>query len=373
MDFNIGDNLSSNAYGDVKDEGYYIAKGLVNSSFLPMVMRAAIKLNVFEIMNNSTKTHLSPSHIASQLPNNKNPNAHIFLDRMLRFLASYSVLTCTTNNNVNVSSSGSVEVERLYGLTPTCKYFVKNKDGASLATSLLASTDKVMLDTCGYLDEIVLEPDFSMDDKVYGGMNAYEYFAQHPEWKELCNTIMSDETLITMERILDKYKGFDGLKVVVDVGGGIGTNINLIVSKYPTIKGINFDSPLVIETAPAYPGVEHVGGDMFVSVPKGDAIFMKWILHNWKDEECLTLLKKCYEAIPNEGKVIVVEGLIPEVPKPDDNATRDICASDIIMTMSFGAKERTEKDYEALAKGSGFTGIRLVCNACNLWVIEFLK
>uniref|UniRef100_F6HU95 O-methyltransferase C-terminal domain-containing protein n=1 Tax=Vitis vinifera TaxID=29760 RepID=F6HU95_VITVI len=27
-------------------------------------------------------------------------------------------------------------------------------------------------------------------------------------------------------------------------------------------------------------GVEHVAGDMFTSVPNGDAIFMKWILHS---------------------------------------------------------------------------------------------
>ncbi|KAK9099999.1 hypothetical protein Scep_023429 [Stephania cephalantha] len=371
MDFSsIRDSLSSNAHGDVNDEDYCFAMELVNACLLPMVMRAAIKLNVFEIMNNSSKTHhLSPSHIASQLPNNKNPNAPFVLDQILRFLASHSVLTCTTSKqNVNV---GGIEVGRLYGLTPVCKYFIKNEDGVSLTANLLASTDKMMLEPCYYLDEVVLKPGFSADEKVYG-MNAYEYFARHPELNELCNAAMSAPTSITMKRILDMYKGFDGLKVVVDVGGGLGTNINLIVSKYPTIKGINFDSPHVVETAPSYPGVEHVGGDMFVSVPKGDAIFMKWILHNWKDEECLKLLKKCYEALPNGGKVIVVEGLIPEVPKPD-NATRDMCALDIIMTMSFGAKERTEKEYEALAKGSGFAGIKLVCNACNLWVIEFLK
>ncbi|KAK9115192.1 hypothetical protein Syun_021989 [Stephania yunnanensis] len=354
----ICENQSSNA----NDEDYYFAKGLVNACLLPMVMRAAIKLNVFEIMNKASKTPLSSSHIASQLPNNKNPNAQLVLDRMLCFLASHSVLTCTTATNKKVNDSrsnvdGAIEVERLYGLTPACKYFIKNEDGASLTASLLASTDKMLLEPCYYLDEVVLEPDFSVDEKVYG-MNAYEYFAKNPELNELCNTTMSHETSITMKRILDKYKGFDGLKVVVDVGGGIGTNINFIVSKYPTIKGINFDSPHVVETAPSYPGVEHVGGDMFVSVPKADAIFMKWILHNWKDEQCLILLKKCHEALPKGGKVIVIEGLLPEVPKPDD-ATRDMCALDIIMTMSFGAKERTEKEFEDLAKESGFASIRL--------------
>lgn len=46
---------------------------------------------------------------------------------------------------------------------------------------------------------------------------------------------------------------------------------------------------------------------MFESVPKGDAIFMKWILHNWSDDLCIKLLKNCYDAIPSDGKVIVVE------------------------------------------------------------------
>ncbi|KAH0664792.1 hypothetical protein KY285_025998 [Solanum tuberosum] len=48
-----------------------------------------------------------------------------------------------------------------------------------------------------------------------------------------------------------------------------------IVSKYPHIKGVTFDLPHVIKDAPVYPGVEHVAGDMFQSVPQGDVIFMK--------------------------------------------------------------------------------------------------
>ncbi|KAF1877942.1 hypothetical protein Lal_00049334 [Lupinus albus] len=63
---------------------------------------------------------------------------------------------------------------------------------------------------------------------------------------------------------------------VADVGGGLGINLNLITSKYPHLHGINFDLPHVIEHVPTYVGMEHVGGDMFESVPHGDAIFMKY-------------------------------------------------------------------------------------------------
>ncbi|KAK9098094.1 hypothetical protein Syun_025139 [Stephania yunnanensis] len=167
-------------------------------------------------------------------------------------------------------------------------------------------------------------------------MDAYEYLAKDEELNELFNRTMYHETTIVMKKILNKYKGFDGLKVVVDIGGGIGTNISLInISNYWVAAG-----------------VEHVGGDMFLNVPKGDAIFMKLVLHNWKDGECITLLKKCHEALPEGGKVIVVEGIVPVVPEPD-NATRHVYGFDIMM-MTTKAKERTEKEFEVLAKESGF-------------------
>ncbi|KAJ0078195.1 hypothetical protein Patl1_36997 [Pistacia atlantica] len=58
------------------------------------------------------------------------------------------------------------------------------------------------------------------------------------------------------------YKGFEGLKVLVDVGGGIGVTLDVITSKYPHIKGINFDLPHVLAEAPTYSGVKHGGGDI---------------------------------------------------------------------------------------------------------------
>jgi len=58
-----------------------------------------------------------------------------------------------------------------------------------------------------------------------------------------------------MKNVLESYKGFEGIKRLVDVGGGLGININLITSKYPYIHGINFDLPHVIQDAPSYPGM----------------------------------------------------------------------------------------------------------------------
>ena len=59
-----------------------------------------------------------------------------------------------------------------------------------------------------------------------------------------------------MKKLLENYKGFEGVSTLVDVGGGIGATLNMIISKHPTIKGINFDLPHVIQDAPTYPGIK---------------------------------------------------------------------------------------------------------------------
>lgn len=66
---------------------------------------------------------------------------------------------------------------------------------------------------------------------------------------------MNNHTTIVMNKVLKCYKGFKDIKKLVDVGGGLGININLITSTYPHMQGINFDLPHVIKHAPSYPGM----------------------------------------------------------------------------------------------------------------------
>ena len=45
----------------------------------------------------------------------------------------------------------------------------------------------------------------------------------------------------------------------------------------------------------------------------------------------------------------------------------------IMLAHNPGGKERTEKEFEALANKSGFKGIKVVCNAFGVYIIELLK
>lgn len=90
-------------------------------------------------------------------------------------------------------------------------------------------------------------------NKAYG-MTAFDYHGTDPRFNKVFNQGMSNHSTITMKKILQTYDGFDGLMSVVDVGGGTGATLNIILSKYPSIKGINFDLPHVVQDAPSYPG-----------------------------------------------------------------------------------------------------------------------
>ncbi|GMN42757.1 hypothetical protein TIFTF001_011959 [Ficus carica] len=89
-----------------------------------------------------------------------------------------------------------------------------------------------------------------------------------------------------------------------------------------------------------------------------------WILHDWGDEYCLKLLKNCYEAIPDNGKVIVVEAIFPVKPAIviDVKSTSQIDVS--LMTQTQGGKERSQEEFLAFATGAGFRGIKFVCFVC---------
>nr|DAD41958.1 TPA_asm: hypothetical protein HUJ06_016281 [Nelumbo nucifera] len=338
---------------------------LASASVLPMALKVTTELDVFEIISRAgPDAYLSASEIALHL-HTENPDAATMLDRVLSLLTSYSVLKCSLVKRDND------QVERRYGLAPVCKFFTNSRDGVSLRPLLLLHQDKLHMDSWYQLRDAILEGGIPFHKEH--GMTLFQYCEKDSRYNEFFNKGMSGHTTIVLKKILDTYKGFEGLKEVVDVGGGNGTTLKMITSRYPQIKGINFDLLHVIEAAPSYPGVKHVGGDMFEYVPKGEAIFMKWILHDWNDEDCLKILRNCWKALPKSGKVIIVESILPMAPEASYRSNIAFTHDLVMLTHCPGGKERTQKEFEALAIDSGFAGCEIVCNAYHTWVMEFHK
>ncbi|KAK3232366.1 hypothetical protein Dsin_004247 [Dipteronia sinensis] len=348
---------------DEDEEGTYsYAMQLSMSIVLPMALHTATELGVFEIIAKAGPGgKLSASEIAAKLPTTNPADAAAMLDRILRLLVSHRVIGCSVVGGD----------QRLYNLAPVSKYFVTNQDGVSLCPLLSLAQDKVFIKSWFELKNAILQGGIPFNN-IYG-MHLYEYLGTDTRFNQVFNRVMFNHTTIVMKRILNYYKGFEQFNQLVDVGGGLGVTLDIITSKYPHIKGINFDLPHVIQQAPSFLGVEHVCGDMFERIPNGDVILMKWILHNWEDEYCFKLLKNCYKAIPETGKVVVIDTVVPIAPEIN-NSAREISLMDVQMLLQLpGGKERTQEEYKTLATGAGFKGVNFECVVCDLSIMEFYK
>lgn len=343
---------------------------LASSCILPMTLKAAIELDMLEILvqgcgGPSGKPLMTATDVTSRL-NTDNPQAEAMVDRMLRLLATYNVVECA----VELGDDGKSVIRR-YGPAPVCKWLTKDKDGFSIAPLLLMNQDKILMESWYYLKDTVMEGGIPFN-KAYG-MTAFEYNAKSPRLNRLFNEGMKSHSIVFTKSFLEIYQGFGDINTLVDVGGGIGATLGMITAKFPHIKAINFDLPHVIAEAPKLPRVEHIGGDMFESVPTGDTIMMKLILHDWSDEHCLKLLKNCYKGLPDDGKVIILDAIVPVNPD-SSHLARCVSHVDLIMMANNpGGKERTEQEFRYLAKASGFLGFQANYISANTWAIELTK
>ncbi|KAK7349006.1 hypothetical protein VNO80_23828 [Phaseolus coccineus] len=352
------------------DDAYLSAVLLCYSNVLPAVLNAAIDMDLFDVIakakSSCDDSSFSASQIASLLPN-QHPQLAARLERMLPLLASYSLFHCSIRTNEDGKK------ERVYALSPVGEYFSYDHDErislAPLSTLFHRGFHDLWKDAKGaYLD-----PNCSDHFESVYGMPSYQYMEKDTELNEVFFKAMAYAAPVELKRVIKVYKGFEGLSTLVDVGGGIGQALKLILSAYPSIKGVNFDLPQTIQDAPPHPGIEHVGGDMFESVPSGDAILVKFVCHNWADEDCIKFLRNCHKALPPHGKVIVMDYIIPEVPNSSD-ASKHTIILDNHMFLAHGGRERTEIEFENLCKSSGFSKFHAACiSISSIRVMEFYK
>jgi len=208
-------------------------------------------------------------------------------------------------------------------------------------------------------------------EHIYG-MKSWEYRAQNPDLNALMNNFFTEVSMMDNTAIVSAYD-FSGIGTLVDVAGGHGSLIAAILNANPTIHGILFDQPHVI--AGAQPVLEATGvaqrcelvaGDMFASVPGGgDAYLLKSIVHDWNDDQAVAILSNCRRAMKQEGKLLVVESVIPPGNNPHSGKLVDIT-----MLVAETGRERTEDEFKALFTGSGFTMTKLFPTQSRFSVIE---
>jgi hypothetical protein len=201
----------------------------------------------------------------------------------------------------------------------------------------------------------------------------FDYFGRTPELSEVFNEAMTSLSAMVVPAVLEAYD-FSGIGMLVDVAGGHGKVLTSVLKAYPTMKGVLFDLPYVVEGA--RPVIDALGlqgrcraegGDMFAAVPAGgDAYVMKHIVHDWDDERALALLRNVRAALRDgRGRVLLIESVI----EPDGQRS-PVTFADYEMLMLAGSRERSEADFRALLAAAGFELTRVVQTKSPLSVVE---
>lgn len=204
------------------------------------------------------------------------------------------------------------------------------------------------------------------------GMDVWKFFEQNPNNAKTFNDAMTGMTLAVNAAVLASYD-FSSINTLVDVGGGHGGLLTSILKMNPGMNGIVFDAPSVVEGAKIRVQSEGlgdrctaVGGDFFKSVPTGgNAYVLKWIIHDWNDERAIAILKNCHSAMSDNGKLLLVEAVVPSGSQPHFSKFIDL--NMLVMT---GGCERTEDEYRMLLKASGFNLTRIVPTESPMSIVE---
>ncbi|KAJ4799084.1 O-methyltransferase family protein [Rhynchospora pubera] len=249
-----------------------------------------------------------------------------------------------------------------YQLTPASELLLT--DGSNLGAYVRLFTQSQSMKDWSQLSEVFKDTgNCTLFEKMHDGKKAWEILKETPESGNRFNEAMASQSNSIMRGLVARCSNiFDGLNSLVDVGGGTGTAIKIIVEAFPGLKCTLFDLPHVVQNALKSDSFDVIGGDMFEKIPPANAIFLKKVLHDWGDEDCVRILKKCKEAVlessKNGGKVIVVD-IVIDLENSDTKAVETSLLYDISMMSIHGSKERNKQEWHDIILGADYSGYKI--------------
>jgi hypothetical protein len=258
--------------------------------------------------------------------------------------------------------------------------FALTPDGDALRTgapvsaraAVLMITDPSMWRPAGEMTRCLTDGTTAFD-ALYGTA-FFEHFARSPETAAVFHAGMASLSEAENRPIVQSWD-FPEHATVVDVGGGYGGLLREVLAAGPTLRGVLQDRAHVLAghrlADPVPGGADPAGrwttaeGSFFDSIPPGDVLMLKLILHDWEDDQCRTVLRNCRTALNPGGRVLVVDAVLPEGDTPHRGK-----ALDLMMMTSLGGRERTEADFTRLLADAGLRLERVIPTPAVLSIVE---
>lgn len=313
--------------------------------WLTQALAAAVRLGIADALSDGPQTAEEIAHRVGT-----DPRATY---RLMRALASHSVLKLRRDGR--------------FALTRTGRALVSDNPN-SVAPMLAFVGHPAHREHWSNLEHSVRTGETAVS-KVRG-MSFFDYTDTDPELAQVFNDAMTGASAVSIESAVPAYD-FSNSKLIVDVGGGHGALLAAVLRKAPDARGVLFDLPQVVAGAGATLAdvasrCDLTGGSFFDSVPTGgDTYLLKTVIHDWDDEQSLTILRNVRAAIAPGGKVLLFEMVLPEGAPAHLGLVLDL-----EMLVAAGGQERTQREYAELLSRAGFRLQRVVPTTSPIAIIE---
>ncbi len=277
------------------------------------------------------------------------------LHRLMRTLASLGILTH--------------RADQCFGLTPL---------GEALKTGAPGAARSAILSLAGQWSWRAWE-EFSHSietgetamEKAWG-KPLFDFLAENPQEASYFSEAMVGIHGPEPPAVAAAYD-FSGFGTIVDVGGATGNLLSAILTRYPNPRGVLYDLPHVVSDAPTllsrYDLNDRVAieeGSFFERVPDGgDAYLLSHIIHDWNEDQCLTILGNCRKVLKPDGRLLIIEFVLPSGDTPHFGKL-----SDMVMLAIPGGEERTEQEYAALLERADLRLTRVAPTETQVSIVE---
>jgi hypothetical protein len=320
---------------------------MITGFSLSQAIRVVAELGVADALSDGPRSAEELTEGTGTLPDN--------LFRVLRALASVGIFE---------------QVGDRFQLTPLAEHLRRDDPDTVWPAAMLATNE--IARAWFHFPQTVTENISGFEQEF--GYSIWEHFRQNPDRGAIFDSMMDAFHGHETPAMAEAYD-FSGAGTVVDIAGGDGDVLARILADHPHCRGVLFDVPEVAQRTrerwqgePLAERCDFVGGDFFQPLEvSGDLFLLRHIIHDWQDDQAVQILQNVRAAMPANGKLLVIEGVIE--PGNDPFSYKFL---DLTMMALFGARERSRDQYTELLGRAGFEINRIVPTSAEVSIIEAL-
>jgi hypothetical protein len=196
------------------------------------------------------------------------------------------------------------------------------------------------------------------------GVEFWPYMSATPDRSRAFDEMMAARGMRVGDELAARV-GWTEVDVVTDVGGGTGTVLSTLLHAHPHLRGALVDRDGTVQRARhrfeeegLADRIDFHGQSFFDPLPPtADVLLLSRVLHDWPDEQCIQILRRCRDAAaPRSGQVMVAERLLDEA---GGRGRLAVTNHDLVLMLTVGGRNRTASEFQALGAAAGLdlTGV----------------